>query len=89
MYVWFMKARRASGTTASFQQTFDATDNTTATATLATQLINAAGQSAIFVWPDGFPFATTLTIAADTAVAGATESTAADATDGFIIVGAP
>src|ERR1700693_1471074 len=80
IYVWFMKARRTSGTTASFQQIFDAVDNNTATATVATQLINATGQSAIFVWPDGFPTATGLTVAADTTVAGATESAAADAT---------
>jgi hypothetical protein len=88
LYMWFGKARRTSGTTASFQQIFDGTDNTTSTATIATQLINKTGQQFLFSYPNGFPLATGLVIAADTAVAGATESTAADATDGFVIYGA-
>jgi hypothetical protein len=88
LYMWFMKARRTSGTTASFQAIHDAADNSATTTTLTTQLINKTGQSAIFVWPDGFPVATEITISAATAVGGATESTAADATDGFLIVGA-
>jgi hypothetical protein len=88
LYVWFMKARRSSATTASFQQIFDATDNTTATATIVTQQINLTGQQALFVWPNGFPVATEITIAADTTVEGGTESTAALSTDGFLIVGA-
>ena len=88
IYAWFMKARRTSGTTASFQAIHDAADNSATTTTVTTQKINATGQQAFFVWPNGHPIATQITISAATAVGGATESAAADATDGFLIVGA-
>lgn len=87
LYAWFGKARRTSGTTASFQAIHDAIDNSATTTTLQTQLINATNQSFLFVWPDGFPVATEITISAASAVGGATESSAANATDGFLIVG--
>lgn len=88
LYMWFIRGRRASGTTASFQDLHDATTNGATTTTVATQLLNAAGQTAMFVWPDGFPIATDITLAAADAVGGATESAAADASDGFLIIGA-
>lgn len=88
VYMWYGRAARSSGTTASFQSIHDATTNGATTTTIATQLINAAGQSFFFTWPDGFPLATELTIAAADAVGGATESSAADATDGFVVIGA-
>lgn len=88
LYAWFIRGRRTSGTTASFQDLHDATTNGATTTTVATQLLNATGQTAFFFWPDGFPIATEVTLAAATAVGGPTESSAADASDGFIIVGA-
>jgi hypothetical protein len=88
LYVWYAKARRTTGTTASFQALHDAADNALTTTTVATQKINAVGQQFILVHPNGVAFATSLTISAATAVGGATESSAADATDGFVIVGA-
>lgn len=88
LYAWFIKGRRTSGTTASFQAVHDAADNSATTTTLTTQRLNASGQATIQVWPNGFPVATQITISAATAVGGATESSAADASDGFLIVGA-
>lgn len=88
LYVWFVKARRTSGTTASFQAIHDAATNGATTTTIATQLINATGQQELMVWPNGMPIATEIVISAATAVGGATESTAANAADGFVIIGA-
>src|SRR5438874_2001754 len=50
LYMWFMRARRTTGTTASFQAIHDATTNGATTTTVATNKINPTGQSAIFVW---------------------------------------
>jgi hypothetical protein len=88
LYVWFMKARRTSGTTSSFQAIHDADDNSATTTTITTQRIKATGEQAFFVWPNGQPIATDIVLSAATAVGGATESSAADATDGFLIIGA-
>lgn len=88
LYAWFWKARRTTGTTAAFEQVYDGTDNNTTTATIATARINATGQAGFEVWPNGFPLATGLVIANDTAALGTTESTAANSADGFFIVGA-
>lgn len=88
LYVWWAKARRTSGTTASFQAIHDAADNTATTTTVDTAKINATGQQFLFVHPNGIALATGLTISAATAVGGAVESAVADATDGFVIVGA-
>jgi hypothetical protein len=88
LYAWFSKARRTSGTTAAFEQIFDSTDNNTSTATIATALINKTGQQFFFVWPNGMPIATGIVIANDTTATGATESTAANAADGFVIFSA-
>lgn len=88
LYLWFIRGRRTSGTTAAFMAIHDATSNGATTTTVATQLLNAAGQSAMFAWPDGFPIATDVTLSAADAVGGSTEASAANAADGFLIVGA-
>lgn len=88
LYAWYGLARRTSGTTASFQAIHDAADNSATTTTVRTAKISAVGQSFLIVDPDGIALATDAVISAATAVGGATESSAADATDGFIIVGA-
>lgn len=87
LYVWYGAAARTTGTTASFQAIHDAATNGATTTTVWTAKIAAVGQSFIFVNPNGQPLATGLTISAATAVGGATESAAADATNGFVIVG--
>lgn len=87
LYLWYGKAARTSGTTASFQAIHDASDNSATTTTVWTALINATGQSFLFCDPNGRALATGCTISAATAVGGATESSATDATNGFIIVG--
>jgi len=88
LYGWYGKARRTTGTTASFQAIHDAADNSATTTTVDTAKINAVGQSFSVIHPTGFALATGATISAATAVGGATESAAADATDGFVIFGA-
>lgn len=88
LYAWYGKARRTTGTTASFQAIHDAADNSATTTTVDTVKIAAVGQQFLIVHPNGVALATDAVISAATAVGGATESAAADATDGFIIVGA-
>lgn len=88
LYVWWGKARRTSGTTASFQAIHDAADNSATTTTVDTALVKLTGNQFLFVHPNGVAIATDVVISAATAVGGATESAAADATDGFVIVGA-
>lgn len=88
LYVWYGKARRTTGTTASFQAIHDAATNGATTTTVVTALVKATGNQFLVVEPNGIALATGCTISAATAVGGATESTAADASDGFIIVGA-
>ncbi len=90
IYGVYGKARRTSATTNAYFQLFDQTDNTAST-TLITFVhrINLTGDAWGAVFPGGFyKHATELTIAADDTVAGATESTAALAADGFVIIGA-
>jgi len=89
LYAWYGLARRTSGTTASFQAIHDAADNSATTTTVDTAKINAAGQSFMVLHPDGVALATDAVISAAQAVGGSAETAAAaDATDGFIIVGA-
>lgn len=88
LYAWYGLARRTTGTTASFQAIHDAADNTATTTTVDTFKINLTGQSFLDVRPDGIVIATDVVISAATTVGGPTESAAADATDGFVIVGA-
>ena len=88
LYAWYGKARRTSATTAAFQSIHDAADNTATTTTVDTVLIDLTGAQFFIVHPNGKALATGLTISSATAVGGATETTAALATDGFIIVGA-
>lgn len=89
LYGVYGKGARTSGTTQAFFQLFNQADNTASTTLIlyGTQL-NAAGQSFAATFPTGIPFSTSLTAASDTTVAGATESSAADACNGFVIVGA-
>lgn len=86
LYAFFGRARRTTGTTASFIAMHDAVDNNSA-AILANH-INATGQSFLNLYPDGKPFATDITVSAATTIGGATESSATDAVDGFYVVGA-
>ena len=88
LYAWYGLARRTSGTTASFQAIHDAASNAATTTTVVTHKINATNQSFLVVDPDGIALATDAVISAAVAVGGSTESAAADATDGFIIVSA-
>lgn len=88
LYAIYAVAARTSGATASFLSAHDATTNGATTTTVFTAKINAAGQEVVMISPSGLPLATDLTLSAATAVGGATESSAADAANGFAIVGA-
>lgn len=85
--VWY-KGRRTTGTTAAFLAIHDAADNSATTTTVVTAKMKATGNSGAIVSGPGYVLATDAVISCATAVGGATESAAADAADGFIIVGA-
>lgn len=88
VYAWYGKARRTSGTTASWQTLVDAAANSTGASDLTSQRIKATGDQFFVVYPNGLAAATGLFISAVTIASGSVESSAADATDGFVIVGA-
>ncbi len=87
VYAFYAKGARTSGTTAAFLSLHDAADNSATTSTVDTVKFNLTGQSYLAVHPDGFLLTTELTISCATAVGGSTESSAADAANGFVIVG--
>lgn len=88
LYGWFGKTARTTGTTSAFEALHDAADNTATTTTIDTARTKLTGQSFAVIHPTGVAFATDAVISSATAVGGATESAAADASNGFIIVGA-
>lgn len=88
LYGIYCKGRRTTGTTSAFIAAHDAADNAATTTTIVTSRFKAAGQTFYWTSPGGIAFATDVTLSSATAVGGATESAAADAGDGFIIVGA-
>lgn len=88
LYGLYCKGRRTTGTTAAFVAAHDAADNAATTTTIVTSKFALTGQTFYWTSPGGIAFATDVTLSCATAVGGATESSAADAGDGFIIVGA-
>lgn len=88
LYAIFAKGRRTTGTTSSFFAVHAAATNGATTTTILTERFKALGQGFSFVSGEGVAVETALTLSAATAVGGATESTTADACDGFAIVGA-
>lgn len=88
LYGWYEKNARTTGTTAAFAALHDAADNTATTTTVVTSKANLTGQSHAVIEPTGFIIATDVVISNATTVGGPTESSAANAGNGFIIVGA-
>lgn len=88
LYGIWAKGRRTTGTTSSFFAAHAAATNGATTTTVSTARFKASGQEFAFVDGNGLAVETALTLSAATAVGGATESSAADACDGFVIVGA-
>lgn len=89
LYAIYAKGRRTTGTTSAFFQVFAQANNTASTTLIIDGTrFKAAGQVYSSIYPSGKAVETAITIASDTTVAGDTESSAADAADGFIIVGA-
>lgn len=90
LYAWFAKGRRTSGTTAAFETVLDGVSglDSAVTTQVTVQRTRAVGEQWLIVWPEGYAMATDLTIHSTTTLAGVTESTAANSTDGFFIIGA-
>jgi hypothetical protein len=88
LYAVYANGRRTTGTTSAFFAIHAATTNGATTTTIMTARFKAAGQAFVFTSGDGIAVETELTISAADAVGGATEATAADAADGFVLVGA-
>jgi hypothetical protein len=92
LYVWFAKGRRTSGTTAAFDWLWNGTaaggDSDPIGDEIAVQRFNAAGQQFLLVHPNGYAVSTDVSVVSTTAIDGTTESSAANSSDGFIIVGA-
>jgi hypothetical protein len=88
IYGVYLKGRRTTGTTSSFVAIHDAADNAATTTTIDTARFKAAGQSVSIIHPTGVAIATDITVSGATTVGGPTESSAADAADGFLVIGA-
>jgi hypothetical protein len=88
LYAVYAKGRRTTGTTSAFFAVHAATDNSATTSTIMTSRFKAVGQVFAYLSPSGIAVETELTVSAATAVGGATESSAADAADGFVLIGA-
>jgi hypothetical protein len=92
LYVWFGKARRTTATTDAFETLYNAAaiggDSDVIGDEITIQRINLTGQQFLNVHPNGWIASAGIVIQSTTAVEGASESTAALSTDGFIIVGA-
>lgn len=92
LYAWFAKGRRTSGTTAAYETLWDGTagggDSDPTGDAIIIQKLNLTGQQHLIVHPNGFIVATDVSIGSFTTIGGTTESTAANSSDGFVIVGA-
>ena len=86
VYGFFAKNPGAGDGTDSFISLHNTTDNTSAN--LVTVVISDDNDEFTLISPQGIVFGTDLTISAATAAGGATESTATNAADGFVLVGA-
>lgn len=86
VYGLYGKNTGGSDGTDSFLALHDAADN--ASAALVATVIQDDNDEVTWIDPNGMAFATDLTISGATTIGGATESAAADACDGFVIVGA-
>jgi hypothetical protein len=86
IYGIYLKGRRTTGTTSSFVAFHASADQTGEV--VASTRFKATGQSAAHIFPTGQAFATDVTVSAATTIGGTTESSAADAADGFFICGA-
>lgn len=83
---FYAKGARTTGTTAAFVDLHDATSNGATTTTIAGFKFNLTGQEYAAVFASGFRLTTELTISGATTVGGATESTAADTANGFVLL---
>jgi len=87
VYFVYAKNPGAGDGTDSYIRLYNETSNTTNTNAFITGLISDDNDIFMFVSPTGVVYGTDLTISADTGTDG-TESTATNAADGFVIVGA-
>lgn len=86
VYAVFVKKRTTA--TDAFFRLYNDTTNVTITLAFVSGNLAVSGDEFIAIYPKGLIFATDLTISADTGAGTGTESTAGDAGDGFVLVGA-
>ena len=86
VYGWYGKNTGSSDGTDSYITLHNAANN--ASVPFVTNLIQDDNDEFSSIFPKGLDFGTDLTISGATTQGGATESAAADACDGFVIVGA-
>lgn len=90
--VYVVYAKKQATATDAFFKLFDYTDDTSNTYARITLPLLAASEYALYISPDGFSFATEVTVASMTTYAGthgSTETTSGDGPNGFVIFGAP
>ncbi len=88
VYAFFAKNQNTGDGTDSYIRLYNATTNTSVSAALVSGLIQSANDEFFYIAQSGIRFATDLTISADTGAAAGTESAAANAAWGFVLVGA-
>jgi len=86
VYALFVK--KGSTATDSYVRLYNQTSNTTITLAFVSLILAVAGDEAFSTYPKGLIFGTDLTISADTGAGAGTESTAGDAGNGFVLIGA-
>lgn len=90
--VYVVYAKKRATATDAFFKLFDYTDDTSNTYARICLPLLVASEYALYISPNGFPFATEVTMACMTTFAGthgSTETTSGDGPDGFIIIGNP
>ena len=87
VYLFYINKR--SNATAAVAKLFDnITGDSVTTEQTLTMPLDASAQETMQVYPIGFSHATGLVVAAHTTPEGATQSTAGDSGDGFVVIGA-
>lgn len=88
VYAFFAKNQNVGDGTDSYIRLYNATTNTAIASAFVSGFIQAAGDEFLYIASQGVRFATDLTISADTGAGAGTESAAANAAVGFVLVGA-
>ncbi len=88
VYAFYAHNQNVGDGTDSFVRLYNATTNTAVSSIFVSGLIQSADDEFLYICQKGLRFATDLTISADTGAGAGTESAAANAAIGFVLVGA-